>query len=166
YRRRAQPGDPSRQHDAFPAFNRGTGSDGRHARLCPAFHRHRAHRRHPGRSDAGTGRGGIVAGSGGAASAVRAGLLLRIGAGSHGTPATARKSNGSNACLRRLHTGNDPPWRWVAPPADESSWPGVSRLPTPGRWGRRTGRTTAGAWVAGTRPAVAERAVAERAVTE
>src|SRR6185312_955557 len=34
------------------------------------------------------------------------------------------------------------------------SWPGVSRPPTPSRWDRRGGCTTAGARVAGTRPAM------------
>src|SRR6185312_5292090 len=38
------------------------------------------------------------------------------------------------------------------------SWPGVSRPPAPDRWDRRGGCTTAGAWVAGTRPAMTERA--------
>src|SRR6185437_6904712 len=46
-----------------------------------------------------------------------------------------------------------PPAHWLSP-----SWPGASRPPTPSRWDRRGGRTTASAWVAGTHKAMTERA--------
>src|SRR6185312_1612671 len=41
-----------------------------------------------------------------------------------------------------------------APGHDDIGWPGVSWLPTPSQWGRHGRGTTAGAWVAGTRPAI------------
>ena len=46
YRRRAQSGDPSRDHDALATFAAGAGSDRRFRRLCPSFRRDRAYRRH------------------------------------------------------------------------------------------------------------------------
>ena len=49
YRRRAQPGDPSGQHDALAAFDGGTSGDRGHAGLRAAVGRDRAHRRHPRR---------------------------------------------------------------------------------------------------------------------
>ena len=58
YRRRALARHPSGLDDAFPAHAGGTGADRRHARLCAAVDRHRAHRRHHRRSRSGAG-GGI-----------------------------------------------------------------------------------------------------------
>ncbi len=52
YRRRADPGDPSGDQHAFAALAGRAARDRRHGRLCPAFRRHRAYRRHSQRSHA------------------------------------------------------------------------------------------------------------------
>src|SRR6185312_11927206 len=74
-------------------------------------------------------------------------------------------TNRLNLLPFRRRTDPDPSWqcvpnaRWrrLEPNPIFPSWLGVSRPPTPGRLDRCGGCTTAGAWVAGTRPAMTER---------
>ena len=58
YRRHAQPGDPSRYHDALAGRPARTGRYRRDRRLCASFRRHRTHRRHYRRYRARTCGGG------------------------------------------------------------------------------------------------------------
>src|SRR6185312_4716444 len=94
----------------------------------------------------------------------RAGMLKdqagRVGpAGStYSTAAPSDPSGGALALVRRWSASRTPAGaglsRIRSPSSPSPSWPGVSRPPAPSRWDRCGGSTTAGAWVAGTRPAM------------
>ena len=81
YRRLAQPGDPSGEHDPLAAFAGRTARDRRDAGLYPAVGRDRAHRRHHRRSVAGAGCGGRRAEGGGG---VTPQLVIAAKAGTRG----------------------------------------------------------------------------------